>query len=315
MISTVKEIRQDTPIAKDSVTKFITVTGEAPMTGFELLHAPFHVRLAQYLYAVIPPSCQGNQTTLRVTLAEPGEQSTIIFSKSVLASEEIILFDQKQLAQGDYVVIAELLDADGQRLPGGLWHDKFSKRYPGVPQVGIDENNAIRVNGQLFFPIMTYMTDNDNVQKYLDSSSINSLHTEGWYPSHSVSTWTDYLNKAAAKGLMCIGPTRGDYDWGEVEPRRQEFNHDINRMAEYIRANRDSPALLMWSWEDEPNLGGWPQKAYQPVLAAWQYVSHREDPQHPHYNELACYDWLKYYGTGLRLYDYLQSDKFFGGKK
>jgi hypothetical protein len=303
------------PIAKDSVTVLVTVMGEAPMTGFELLHAPFHVRLAQYLYAVIPPSCQGNQTTLRVMLAGPGEDTTTLFSKSGLTAEEKILLDQKQLAQGDYVVIAELLDAGGQRLPGGIWRDKFSKQYAGVPRVGIDENNAVRVNGQFFFPIMTYMTDNEHVQSYLDSSSINSLHTEGWYPSHNVTTWTDYLNRAAVKGLMCIGPTRGDYDWGEVEPRRQEFNHDINRMAEYIRANRDNPALLMWSWEDEPNLGGWPQKAYQPVLAAWQYVCHREDPQHPHYNGLACYDWSKYYGTDMRLYDYIQSDKFFGGKK
>ena len=303
------------PVDKDSIITVIHVTGTAPIAGFEIQHAPFHNRLAQYLYVIIPASYRGNQTTLRVSLSGSGNSNTILLTKNNLASEEKILLDQKSLVQSDYVVIAELLDAGNQLIPGGIWHDKFSKRYPGLPKVGIDENNSIYVNGQLFFPIMPYMTNNDRVQEFIDSAGINGLHTEGWYTSHNVGTWTDYLNKAADKGLLCVGPTRGDYNQGELAPRRQQFNHDVNRMTEYILNNNNNPAMMMWSWEDEPNMGGRNTKVDLPVLAAWQYITHSNDINHLLYNGFYMYDWSKYYVTGLRSFDYLQSHVLFGGKK
>ncbi|MBN2610395.1 MAG: T9SS type A sorting domain-containing protein [Bacteroidales bacterium] len=303
------------PLAKDSSVTVINVTGTAPLAGFELQHAPFHNRLAQYIYAIIPAAYQNNQSTLRVSLSGPGESNTILFTKDNLEGEEVFLLDQKTLAQGDYVIIAELFNDAGQLVPGGIWREKFSKRYPGLPKVGIDENNSMYLDGQLFFPIMPFMTNNERVQEFIDSGGINALHTEGWYASHNAGTWTDYLNKAAEKNLICAGPNRGNYSWGELGIYRQRFNHDVKIMTEYILSNHDHPAMMMWSWDDEPNMGGRNQKVDLPVLAAWQYITHEYDTCHLYYNGFYMYDWSRYYGEGLRTHDYLQSHALFGGKK
>ena len=298
------------PIAINTATALVHVTGEAPMAGFEIQRAPFHNRLAQYLYVQIPAAYRGNQTALRVTLEGAGN-STVLFSKRNLAGEEKVFLDHKPLIQGDYVVSAELLDARGVRIPGGIWRDKFSKQYSGIPKVGIDEHNAFRLNGELFFPIGPFMTNVSEFSKYISEASINMMNTEGYYATHTANTWSEYLDAAHAKNLVAIGPGRGDYNLGGMG----RFNFNVDRMAEYVRLGKDKPAMFAWIWQDEPNMGGRTEKVYPPTLAAWAYICHREDPQHPAYNLFLGNDWTKLYGNGLREYDYLASAPFFGGKK
>ena len=302
------------PLATNTTTRMISVAGEAPMAGFEIQRAPFHNRLAQYLYVQIPAAYQRNETALRVTLKGSLGSNSILLSKSNLASEERVFLDHKPLAQDDYVVIAELLNAGGLRISGGLWRDKFSKRYSGIPKVGIDENNSFRFNGELFFPIGPFMTDTPRIISFVDQASINMLSTEGYYTTHTPASWGDYLSKADAYGLSAVGPGRGDYEVAPA-PNRWKFNHNPDRMAEYVRIGKDNPAMFVWTWQDEPNMGGRHEKVYPPTLAAWAYVSHRDDPQHPTNNLFYGYDWSKYYGGGLGAFDYLASAPFFGGKK
>lgn len=306
------------PLATNTTTRVISVTGEAPMAGFEIQRAPFHNRLAQYLYVQIPAAYQRNETSLRVTLKGAKGSSSTLLSKSNLAAEERVFLDHKPLTQDDYVVIAELLNAGGARISGGLWRDKFSKRYSGIPKVGIDENNSFRVNGELFFPIGPYMTSVLDFSKYKSQASINMLQTEGYYETHTPASWGDYLSNANASGLVAIGPGRGDYavTYAPAPANRWQFNHNPDRMAEYVRLGKDSPSLFAWIWQDEPNMGGRPEKVYPPTLAAWAYVCHRDDPQHPAYNLFYGYSWSKYYGTTTQsIYDYLASEPLFGGKK
>jgi len=214
------------------------------------------------------------------------------------------------------VVIAELL-TNGQRISGGLWRDKFSKRYTTIPKVGIDENNAFRVNGKLFFPIGPYMISVSEFSKFINQASINMFDTAGYSPTHTSTSWNDYLSKANASGLVAIGPGRGDYaiNFAPAPANRWQFNHNPDRMAQYVQLNRDHPAMFAWNWQDEPNLGGRAQKTYPPTLAAWAYVCHRDDHQHPAFNGFYGADWSKYYGLGLNAFDYLASAPFFGGKK
>lgn len=309
---------QGTPTIK-SDSSAITVSGVAPLQDFSLLHASFTAHLAQYVYATIPSIYQGNQTTLRIKLIKASGDTTVLLTKSNLSNEERFLFDQKKLTQGEYILVAELLNSDNTNVSGGIWREKISKPYDGIPKVGIDENNAFNINGKPFFPIGSFMTDPGSVvQKNIDSAQINALHTEGYYPNHTISTWSDYLTNAATKNLMCMGPTRGSYSWGEdwPGPRAWQFNHDVDTMAQFVISNKDKPSMLMWSWEDEPNMGGRTTKVYPPVLAAWQYVCHKNDPQHPVGNGLYLADWLKCYGsTYCKLYDFLTVDSLFGGKK
>jgi len=304
------------PLATKTTACIINVTGEAPMAGFEIQRAPFHNRLAQYLYVQIPAAYQRNETALRVTLKGAKGSSSTLLSKSNLASEERVFLDHKSLAQDDYVVIAELLNAGGTRISGGLWRDKFSKRYAGIPKVGMDENNSFRINGELFFPIMPFMASTSEFDKFISQASVNSLNTEGYYATHNPSTWADYLNKASVSDLMAIGPGRGNYEVAPA-PNRWKFNHNPDRMADYINTGKDNPAMFAWLWQDEPNMGGRSEKVYPPTLAAWAYIGHSLDPQHPAYNLFYGYDWTKYYGTDPNYYgyDYLSSAPFFGGKK
>jgi hypothetical protein len=304
------------PLATNTATRVVHVTGEAPMAGFEIQRAPFHNRLAQYLYIQIPAAYKGNQTTLRVTLeGSKGSKSTLL-SKNNLAGEERVFLDHKPLAQDDYVVIAELL-THGKRISGGLWRDKFSKRYPTIPKVGIDENNSFRLNGSLFFPMAPYEVSVPDFSKYIDRAGINAVNTAGYYTTHNPSTWHDYLDKAYASGLMATGPGRGDYyiNFAPAPANRWKFNHNTDRMAQYVQLNKDQPAMFAWVWQDEPNMGGRNEKTYSPTLAAWDYVCHRYDPQHPAYNLFLGADWTKYYGTQPNIYDYLGSAPLFGGKK
>lgn len=302
------------PLAIKTTSTIMHVIGEAPMPGFEIQRAPFHNRLAQYLYVQVPLDYRGNYTTLRVVLeGATGTRSTLL-SKSNLASEERVFLDHKPLAQGDYVIIAELLDSGGRRIPGGLWRDKFSKSYPGTARVGIDENNAFRVNGELFFPIGSFMLDLSRLETHKNQANLNMFHTLGYYTEHNPTTLSTYLSAAETNSLKVIGPGRGDYEtvWRSA---RWKYNHLPERMADYVRAGKDSLSMLTWTWQDEPNLGGRADKVYPPTLAAWAYNTHRVDSQHPVFNLYYGTDWLRYYGTGLREYDYLNSAQFFGGKK
>jgi PKD domain len=304
-------------VATGEVTTVVHVTGEAPMAGFEIQHAPFQNRLAQYLYVTIPAAYRRNQTTLRITLAgAKGSRSTLL-SKNNLAIEERIYLDHKPLVQDDYVVIAELL-TNGQRIPGGIWRDKFSKRYPTIPKVGIDENNSFLLNGALFFPIGPFMSGVGTFGgKMISLAHVNMLHTEDYYETHTPATWKDYLDQAKKAGLVAIGPARGDYgiNFAPAAANYWQFNHAPDQMAKYIQTNKGSSAMFAWSWQDEPSLGGWGSKVYVPTLAAWGYVGHREDPHHPSFNLMYGYDWSKYYGNVPNIYDYLGSAWFFGGKK
>jgi len=302
------------PIEIQTTTTVMHVTGESPMTGFEIQRAPFQNRLAQYLFVQIPTDYRGNDTILKVTLeGAKGGKSTLL-SKNNLTSEERVLLDHKPLAQDDYVLIAELLNSSGQRIPGGLWRDKFSKPYAGIPKVGIDENNSFRVNGELFFPVGSYMLDLSRFQTYKTQASLNMFHTLGYAIEQNPTTLTTYLSAAETSALKVIGPGRGDYE-ALFRSARWKWNHNPERMAEYVQTGKDSPAMLAWTWQDEPNLGGRTIMIYPQTLAAWAYNTHRADSQHPVFNGYYGSDWSKYYGTGLRDFDYLNSAQFFGGKK
>jgi len=187
-------------LAVDSV--LITVTGDTPLAGFELWHAPFHARTAQYLYAIVPDGYSPSQVLARVERVGGGYSQEL--TGTTVDNKQRFLLNNASLSAGDYVVIAEL--KNGETVVS-IIREKFSKPYDGAPAVGINENNAFVLNGStLFFPIAPYMLDGDYTPLWQRFS--NALHTEGYYDEHTKETWVDYIGVANAHDMMAIGPGR-----------------------------------------------------------------------------------------------------------
>jgi hypothetical protein len=294
-------------LAADSIT--LTVTGEAPLAGFELWHAPFHARTAQYLYAVVPSGYSPSQVTARIERTGEGYSQEL---KGVTeGGKQRFLLNNAALQSGDYIVTAELMN--GNTIVSRI-QEKFSKPYDGAPTVGIDENNAFVLNGTtLFFPIGPFMLNEGEfpIWRYLS----NTLHTEGWYPSHSSSTWFDFISKGNSSNMMSVGPTRWE---GFIEDPYTR-NSNPNALAVYVEQSKNSAGLLGWCWDDEPSLGGRYQRVPAPVLAAWNYRTTHIDLNHPSSQQYYGFDYFEYPNNnplvGDDPYNFMRNSSLFGGKK
>ncbi len=287
--------------------------------GFDLWHAPFHARIAQYIYAQIPSAAYSNPANrLRVTISDDRGYAAIVFEKAGLAAEERFLFRNAELPAGNYTLTAQLLDAGNGVLD--TVNEWFSRPYDGAPRVGIDENNAFHVNGQPFFPVTPWLLNWDDMADWKANGYINALYAEGWYPTHNIASWTDYLTHAADNDLYVFGPERW-FDLGlpiSLDPaHRRHFarNANVNVLANYVTATRDLPALAAWMWMDEPDLGGRAQRVPPAVLRAWTYASHLNDPHHPVVTNLSGYQYLPHYGTYGADYDFVNNAFIFSGKR
>ncbi len=292
-------------ITTDSVS--ITVTGEAPLPDFELWHAPFHARISQYIYAKVPEGYTPSQVVARVE-SIGGEYSQELAGTTVNNKQRFLLHNAS-LPAGDYVVIAEL--KNGETIVSTI-REKFTKPYDGAPIVGINENNAFVLNGSsLFFPISPFMLNGSACPLWNRVS--NTLHTEGYYLTHTPATWKDYVSVGNAQNMMSVGPLR----WAGFIETTYTRNSSLDSILQYIRQAKDSPGLLGWCWDDEPQLGGRYMRVPAHVLAGWDYRTRLEDPQHPTTQQYYGFDWLPYYNpsTGEHQYSFMRNAYAFGGKK
>ncbi|NLM96951.1 MAG: PKD domain-containing protein, partial [Halanaerobiaceae bacterium] len=285
----------------DSVT--IHVTGEALMEGFELRHAPFRVRTAQYLYALVPSGYSPEQVSVRLETAK-GDLIKQLEGVTVDGKRRFLLENAK-LPAGDYVVVAEL--KNGKETVSTI-REKFSKPYDGAPAIGINENNAfVLIGEELFFPIGPWQLRKSSIPMWKWSSNI--LYCIGYYDVKDEAAWQDYVKTADSNNLKALGPV------GWVGFNKRNGNPDI--MAKYIEAAKDLDGLFGWCWDDEPNLGGRYNRVPATVLAAWSYRVNQRDPQHPTVQQYYGYDYLPNYNplNGNHEYSYMRSAHLFGGKK
>jgi hypothetical protein len=280
-------------------------------TAFELWHAPYHGRIAQYIYAQIPGAVYANPTNkLHVTVAGDNGYSAVLVDKATLAAEEKFLLRNENLPAGNYTLTAQLLDAGGAVLDE--IREKFAKPYAGRPRVGIDENNAYIVDGQPFFAMMPWMVDEDKMdvwRPYLNGGTV-----VGYYPEDNVDTWTQYLDAAQKRGLVIVGPV----EWEGAGVRYYTRNWDMSQLEAYVNATKNHPALFGWGWGDEQNMGNYLQRNPAQAMDAWTYKCHQLDPQHLVAPSQYGHRYLPYYGfpdVMQRPYNYLFSADSFGGKK
>ncbi len=314
----------------ETKTVIVNVSGAAPLSGFELQHAPFHNRTKQWIYAEIPAEYRVVTTKLKITLFDDtANSSSVLLNKNNLSAEEPYLLDHTKLTVGhDYILQAELLDSGGNRIIAGnsqgVWRDKFTK--PSVaPATTIDENNSFSWKGNLVYPIQSYMLDyGAMVSQFTSDTYINGWHTDGYSNGiHTPANFVNYINSWETNhpGYMATGPGRGDYSWSAtaegmasgLSGSAYKSNHLISRMKDFFAAAKNKASMFMIAIQDEPNMGGDYQKAYSPTLAAWEYAAHAEDPGHPCQVGFVGGDWLNQIAPGA--FDYQGNSGMFGGKK
>jgi hypothetical protein len=291
-------------------------------TAFELWHAPYHSRISQWIYARLGNNLSvdyDNGVTLDIS-SHPAYRMTAVLTRDgggytenlfnadrSLNTEEKFLLNKSKLPIGNYTLSVKILSSLGGSVVEQI-DEYFEKPYNGIPAVGIDENNAMRVNGQLFFPVTPWLLSNDQMVEW--KQYINTLYAEGYYDGHNIATWADYLDNAQINNLYAIGPER----WDGKAQTNFERNSNISNLVEYIKQDKNKPALFGWFWKDEPNLGGTISGVIAEVTASWTFVSHKYDSQHPASTQMYGYNYLPVYGDTGDEYDYLYNSNRFGKK-
>lgn len=207
-------------------------------SAFELHHADFHARTAQFVYVTIPGEFTSTATNRLQAVIAGGDLSSemIVYEKEGLDSNEKFLVRHHVLpgSEKDYVLSVRILTESGSILEESKVF--FYKPYDGVPLAGLDENNAFRIRhadypeGKLLFPVASCGLNNENLAnnlwgfRHADAGNIDDLfkaqmtdyinadYTQGFWPVNiTVEGWKDYLdlciNLEKGVDLKAMGPT------------------------------------------------------------------------------------------------------------
>jgi len=263
--------------------------------GDELVmhHADFHARVGIRLavrVGEVPPD-----QTLTATLENDAgtyRRETQWTGPTLLRPETVLPLELRGLPKGDYTLTVRL--SDGRRTTR-----RWSKPYDGDPRVALDENNAIRVNGRLFFPVTPYNASTEE-EAARWAPYVNTFFGVGFAPArHTIAGCREFLDLAARHGKYAIAPGRGAY-WlrGQngtrlyPDPENPSGKKLMDRaanpeaIAAYVEALRDHPALLFWDWCDEPDLDNSDNAIPPAEIRRWTEICHRLDPHHPVYVNL-----------------------------
>jgi hypothetical protein len=276
----------------------ITYTGGEAVITMHL--ADPEVRLAQKVYCVLENV--GATDTLEALL-----DNTVIYEKEApLGDEEVFVADYTGLTAGQHTLVVRVRDAsDNIR---GTSSRTWTTLHDGEPTVGINENNAICVNGEPFFPVTAWVLGHSHFQDAF-TVGINALCGENnWPVVYNVSTFQTYLNDAEDEGWMVFGPINRWDGFNSTTPALS----DTTKMAAYINAAKSGyPSLLAWGWDDEPELGG---DAKHFMTRSWTELGHSLDTNHPSYVNFTGYVFTSFPGGQdlMKKYSYLYDKDQYG---
>lgn len=267
--------------------------------GFELMHADFHGHTAQYIHVNIPGEIavnQENQLRAQITggdLSNPiilNDNSDILSrvnnnSLTQLKEKEKLLLKNRLIQGSDkpYTLTVQLTSSTGKILEERT-HD-FSKTYDGIPKVGIDENNAIRIKtddpaypeGKLFYPVTPFGLNDLLIDKWATNNYMNTLNGQGFWPrGNDFADWQRYLDYAAQYNMKAIGPGG---TWTGQGTRSRNSNYKT--VEKWVNTFKDNDSMLSWQWVDEPDLGIFSQYLPPTTLRSWTKRCHSLDPHHP----------------------------------
>lgn len=280
-----------------------TLSQDEIQYGFETFHGDFHARIRQRIDYHIPSDLTESPTNkLKVTLIGKKGYSNIVYNKIGLSSRESFILNQSELNADTYTLISQVLDGSDKEIE--RYEEPFAKRYDGIPHIGINENNAICIDGQPYFPVTSFGLNNENIadwttrrathpQEYGGTAGspllpmINTLNTQSFWPNtYNPATWETYLNLGKSHGnLMAIGPS----SWPTGEWSNVSYGGRYclsSNLKTYLSALKDHKNLLAWSWRDEPDLGGPNENVPSSVVRSWTFLSQRYAPEQLTYSNL-----------------------------
>ncbi len=278
-------------------------------TQLELYMADPEVRIAQKIYCQIKDVAPTDK--LQVIL-----DGKIIFARnSNLRSEEIVLVDYRNQKAGAHSLSVKIVAQNGSEKAAVT--KTWTTLHNGIPVVGIDENNAIRVNGELFFPLYVALNEND-FSYWIDRGYINT-GTKMYYQSdnnYTLTTYKNWLDICSAIGARNIGPVTR---WNGLGENVHGKGNDLEQMKAYVASLKNHPGVLGWQWSDEPNGGGNENRAQPDEIRSWTDLCHQHDTNHPHFVNLGnAYHYGQDSNFAINLcqqYSYLYGSKYFAGEK
>jgi hypothetical protein len=252
--------------------------GDVPV---ELWMADPETRLDQKIYCQI---FNGRDTyTLRAKLDGDvihTHEGDLLPEAGEAGREYVFVADYSELAAGEHTLLVEILDASDEVV--GSASRTWTTLHDGIPAVGINKDNAICRNGTPYFPVMIFMWDKSKFTWPI-CDSINSLFAQGYYPTVNIASWQDYLTTAASYGWTASGPIKWDgYNDGYW---------DGEKLVDYVEACRSYSAMLMWSWDDEPEVNSYGPKLPATDIREMTVLTHANDTNHPVATTFAGYAW------------------------
>ncbi len=199
-------------------------------------------------------------------------------NKKILAAKKMdvlpalrpqITFPATELAVGDYLLTAELLDRAGKTV--GEASRPLRKLPPFKGEVRIDENLNVLIDGKPYFPVGFFETDPSNIP--LDVN-VNAAHNYCLidHPDVPEAVTRQNLEVSLARGMKVMTlPLRSE----PKEPAlTQEQRMGIEKRLKHWMAN---PAIFGWQLADEPAGRSTPVKGLQELNDLCRQV----DPFHP----------------------------------
>jgi hypothetical protein len=288
----------------------IHVTGEKAIDSFEVWHAPFHARLAQYVYVQIPQKIYSDASNyLKVTLEKKNDISKTLLEKNGLKKEEIFLLEQRKLIPGDYLLRVRLINSTGSKISEIV--EKFTVTEPVENGVYINEHNALIKNNKHYFPVSAWMLDESKMPDWESGGYINSVFMTGYLQNDNADEWHRYVTTSCRYHNFDV---LGTEHWpGKAKVNR---NSRVSSFLEYLYKVNKEPNFIAYCWDDEPNIGGWTGNILPSVYEAWSYITNKADPHHPSLTNLAGFVYLPLKnGTSEKEFNFMYSSRFNGGKK
>jgi len=274
----------------------------------ELYMADPEVRIAQKIYCQI----SGQSSTDRLKAWYDNNE---VFSKDGdLQSEEVFTVSYRNQLAGTHSLKVSILNQSGNQLVSK--EHQWKTLHNGVPEVGIDEHNALIVNGEYHFPLFGQI--DEKIEQWKEHGLGNTACANYWDTAYSVSDLKTWLDFCVHIGVRSIGPYSR---WSGITEKPHGLGNDTTIMGNYVRTYRDHPGNLIWLWADEPDGG---ETVSPKEIRSWTEVCHRNDTDHPHFVNQIAYYWGKldesypnnlWYRQHCKKYSYVYGADQHGGER